>query len=79
MVTVEQSRISIDPNVCHGKPVISGTRVLVANILGALASGQSWQSILQDYPAIKETDINASLDFATQMTRFELFGRGIEV
>jgi uncharacterized protein (DUF433 family) len=73
MVTVEQSRISIDPRVCHGKPVISGTRVLVANILGALASGQSRQSILQDYPAIKELDIDASLDFATQMTRFESF------
>lgn len=73
MVTVEQPRISIDPKVCHGKPVISGTRVLVANILGALATGQSRQSILQDYPSISEADIDAALDFATQMTRFESF------
>jgi uncharacterized protein (DUF433 family) len=73
MVTVEQPRISIDPGVCHGKPVISGTRVLVANILGALATGQSRQSILQDYPSIREADIDAALDFATQMTRFESF------
>ena len=73
MVTVERSRISIDPRVCHGQPVISGTRVLVANILGALAAGQSRQSILQDYPSIREADIDAALDFATQMTRFESF------
>lgn len=73
MVTVEQSRISIDPRICHGKPVISGTRVLVANILGALAAGQSKQSILQDYPSIVEADIDAALDFAAQMTRFESF------
>lgn len=63
MVTVEQPRISIDPKVCHGKPVISGTRVLVANILGALATGQSRQSILQDYPSIREADIDAALEF----------------
>lgn len=73
MVIVEQPKISIDPAVCHGKPVFSGTRILVANILGALASGQSRQSILQDYPAIGEEDIDAALDFATRMTRFESF------
>jgi uncharacterized protein (DUF433 family) len=73
MVTVEQARISIDPMVCHGKPVIGGTRVLVANLLGALAAGQSRQSILQDYPSIVEEDIDAALDFAAQMARFESF------
>jgi uncharacterized protein (DUF433 family) len=70
---LEQSRISIDPRICHGKPVITGTRVLVANILGALAAGQSRSSIMQDYPSIGEADIDAALDFATQMTRFESF------
>lgn len=73
MVTVEQTRISIDPKVCHGKPVISGTRVLVANVLGALAAGQSRQAILEDYPAINGADIDAALDFATKMTQFESF------
>ena len=73
MVTVEQSRISIDPRICHGKPVISGTRILVANILGSLAAGQSRLSILQDYPAIVEAELVAALDFAAQMTRFESF------
>ena len=73
MAKDEQSRICIDPRVCHGKPVFRGTRVLVANVLGALAAGQTRQAILQDYPAMAETDIDAALDFATQMARFEAF------
>jgi uncharacterized protein (DUF433 family) len=43
-------RISFDPAICHGKPVVRGTRVLVANIIGAVAGGQSVQDILLDYP-----------------------------
>ena len=52
-------RISFDPALCHGKPVVRGTRVLVANVVGAVASGQSSQEILQDYPSITELDIRA--------------------
>jgi uncharacterized protein (DUF433 family) len=57
-------RISFDPAICHGKPVVHGTRVLVANIIGAVAAGQSIQDILQDYPSLKELDIRACLEFA---------------
>ena len=63
-------RISIHPSVCHGKPVIRGTRVLVANVLGALASGQTRDEILEDYPALQPEDIDAALAFASQMTEF---------
>jgi uncharacterized protein (DUF433 family) len=73
MVTNPHPRISMDSQICHGKPVISGTRVLVANILGALASGQARQEIIEDYPSITEKDIDAALDFATQMAQFETF------
>ena len=66
-------RISIDPAVQHGKPVIRGTRVLVANILGSLAVGQSRAEILADYPPITEADIDAALKYATQMAQFESF------
>ena len=52
-------RISFDPAICHGKPVVRGTRVLVANVVSAMASGQSSQAILQDYPSITELDIRA--------------------
>ncbi len=64
-------RIDSDPNVCHGKPVIKGTRVLVGNILGALAAGQSHADIIEDYPNITEEDIRAALDFAGQLSQFE--------
>ena len=63
MVMIE--RISINPIVCHGKPVIKGTRVLVSNILGALASGNTFQEILEDYPNISKEDIQAALSFGS--------------
>jgi len=64
-------RISFDPAICHGKPVVRDTRVLVANIVGAVASGQSFQDILQDYPSLKELDIRACLEFAGNLTAME--------
>ena len=64
-------RISINPNVCHGKPTIEGTRVLVANILGALASGDTFQEILEDYPNITAEDIKAALAFSSELSSFE--------
>jgi uncharacterized protein (DUF433 family) len=64
-------RISFEPAICHGKPVVPGTRVLVANIVGAIASGQSIQEILQDYPSLKDLDIRACLEFAGSLTAME--------
>jgi uncharacterized protein (DUF433 family) len=58
------NRISIDSKICHGKPVIKGTRVLVSNILSALASGDSIDKLLKDYPNISREDIAAVLDKA---------------
>lgn len=52
--------ISIDPAVCHGKPVIKGTRVLVPTILGALAGGDSRDMIVEDYEVTME-QISAAL------------------
>ena len=71
MRTWLSERISFDPAICHGKPVVRGTRVLVANILGAVAVGQSFQEILRDYPSIKEADIRACLEFASELTALE--------
>ena len=64
-------RMSIDPAICHGKPVIKGTRVLVGNILGALSAGDSIEDVLVDYPSIVRDDVLAALDFAAQISRFE--------
>jgi uncharacterized protein (DUF433 family) len=64
-------QISLDPAVCHGKPVVRGTRVLVSNVIGAIAAGQSTGEILHDYPSLKEQDIRACLQFAGGLTAME--------
>ncbi len=63
--------ISIDPAVCHGKPVIRGTRVLVSTILGALAGGDSREVIAEDY-GIDEDQIAAALQFASEMADLQV-------
>jgi len=65
------SRLKIDPNVCHGKPVVRGTRVLVSTILGALGAGDSMDDILEDYPNITKVDIEAALEFASQLSDYQ--------
>jgi len=57
-------RISMDPDICSGKPCIKGTRILVSNILGLLASSYSTERIIANYPSITEEDITAALHFA---------------
>jgi uncharacterized protein (DUF433 family) len=58
-------RISIDPAVQHGKPVIRGTRVPVARILGSLAGGMSREEIVDEYRVTLD-DIAAAMEFATE-------------
>jgi hypothetical protein len=48
-------RIEINPEVCHGKPVVRGTRVLVSQILGTLSGGDSIEDVLADYPSRPRT------------------------
>ncbi len=67
------NRVSIDPRICHGHPVIKGTRVLVSNILSALASGQSYEEIIEDYPNINTDDIRAALAFGSDLAGFETY------
>jgi len=64
------SRIAIQPVVCHGKPVVKGTRVLVANILGALGAGDSIEDVLEDYPNISRADVLAAIEFGAELARF---------
>ena len=56
-------RIVIDPKVQHGKPVIRGTRVPVARIVGGLAGGMSFEEIQREYEVTAD-DIKAALEFA---------------
>jgi uncharacterized protein (DUF433 family) len=63
-----KERISIDPNVCHGKPCIKGTRIMVSVILDNLAVGESQSDIKQGYH-IEDEDIQAALHYAADLAR----------
>ena len=60
-------RITVNPNICHGKPTIRGLRYPVVNLLELMASGMSNQEILTDYEDLKEADLMACLVFAEQL------------
>lgn len=64
-----KKRISIDPNVCHGKPCINGTRIWVSLVVDNLAAGSSEKEILEAYPSLTREDIRAALAFAAEMAR----------
>ncbi len=57
-------RIVVDPAVCHGKPCIAGTRIMVANILSQLAGGYSIEQILEGYPELTYDDVIAAIQYA---------------
>jgi uncharacterized protein (DUF433 family) len=57
-------RIAIDPGVVHGRPVVRGTRMRVADVLSLLASGASEAEVLEDYPYLTADDIRACLAYA---------------
>lgn len=63
------SRISIDPNVCFGKPCIRGHRLWVSLILDLLADGASFAQILDEYPGLEEADIRACIAYGAEMSR----------
>ncbi|MBN1936083.1 MAG: DUF433 domain-containing protein [Anaerolineae bacterium] len=62
-------RISVDPNVCFGKPCIRGTRIWVALILDFLATGMTIEEIIQEYPQLTPQDIYAALAYGAEMSR----------
>ena len=59
-------RIVLDPGICHGKPIIRGTRVPVARVVGYLASGMSFEDVQRDYDLTAE-DVRAALDYAAEL------------
>ena len=58
------NRITSDPRIFGGKPIIRGMRVSVELILSLLAQGEDWDSILKDYPDLEADDIRACLAYA---------------
>jgi uncharacterized protein (DUF433 family) len=60
-----------DPEICHGKPVFKGTRVLVSDILELLAAGKDVEEILRDYPQLNEDMVKEALEYAAMLVKME--------
>jgi uncharacterized protein (DUF433 family) len=64
-----RSRITIDPKVLAGKPVVRGTRISVAFILDLLANSWTIEEILENYPQLKKEDVIAALKYAAEVLK----------
>ncbi len=64
-------QITINPNICHGKPTITGTRIMVANILSLLAGGYTIKQIEEYYPELQEDKIKAAIQYAATSVQEE--------
>ena len=67
-----KNRISINPAICHGKPIIRGMRWPVEVILDLLSSGMSAKEIVNDHPELELEDITASLTYAKKLVSGEV-------
>ncbi|MCG8388180.1 MAG: DUF433 domain-containing protein [Cytophagales bacterium] len=67
------NRITIDPNICHGKPTIRNKRYTVDLVLDLLSAGSTHEEILEDYPNLEEADILACLVYATKLTKYSSY------
>ena len=65
-------RITIDPEICHGKPCIRGLRYSVELLLELLSSGMTHSEILSDYDDLEEADILSALLFATHLSKVKV-------
>lgn len=68
------NRISIHPDICNGRPVITGTRILVQTVMEFLGAGDSIEEVLEEYPALTREDIYACMQFAARLmaNRYEV-------
>ncbi|HLC26347.1 MAG TPA: DUF433 domain-containing protein [bacterium] len=64
-------RIKVDPKICHGKPCIRGTRIMVSVILDNLAEGATPEEIVRDYPPLKIEDVRAAIAYAAELASEE--------
>lgn len=66
-------RITIDPDVVHGRPAVRGTRMRVSDVLSLLAAGASEAEILADYPYLESDDVKACLEYAAAQAGHAVF------
>lgn len=63
------NRISVDPQVCFGKPCIRGTRIWVSLLLDFLAGGASVDDVLEQYPQLVREDVLSAIAYGAEMSR----------
>ena len=63
-----RDHITVDPEICHGKACIAGTRVLVTTVLGNLASGLDAEEITRSHPSVSREAVRAALCYAAALT-----------
>lgn len=61
------NRITVDPGICHGKPCIKGTRIYISIIIDWLASGSTFEDILNAYPTLTKSDLIAVLEYSKKL------------
>ena len=66
-----QARVATNPKICHGKPCIRGTRILVSVVLDNLAEGLTPEEIVAEYPPLTLDDIRAAMAYAAALAREE--------
>ena len=64
-----RDRISVDPEVCHGRACIAGTRIMVSVLLDNLAAGLSPHEIIASYPSLTPDDLRAAMAYAAEIAR----------
>ena len=69
------SRMTINPDVCHGKPTIRNMRYPLEIILDLLSSGMTFQELIEDYPALENGDILAGLAYAAKLTDVKIISK----
>lgn len=69
------SRITINQDICHGKPTIRGLRYPVENVLELLASGMSIEELLEDYPDLEKDDFLACIEYASKLVHLKSIHR----
>ena len=67
--SINMNRITLDPEICHGKPCIRGLRYPVEMILDLLSAGMTIEDILADYEDLEREDILAVLEFAARLSQ----------
>ncbi len=64
-----RDHITVDPEICHGKPGIKGTQVMVSVVLDNLAAGETVEEITSSYPPLNHEGVQATIAYATDLAR----------